>query len=185
MTKKWHVTFGLTPSPCVIWWHCRDPPLECHVLFEWPLTEQRRLSYQKRHQSLCNDFHPNRKRLEPEKKWKQCSHGVVIFSGPRSTFNWAPNFVILLSYATILYNILMIQHQNHMWNMWKWTKNYHNFVEWGLQASYRKNPCSLGRGNSNSLWPLIMFYDPKYVPLHKRKQWDILLPFSYLQLWWH
>jgi len=25
--------------PCVIWWHCRDPPapLECHVLFEWPL----------------------------------------------------------------------------------------------------------------------------------------------------
>jgi len=32
----WH--FGWPPSPCDIWWHCSaPPPLECHVLFEWPL----------------------------------------------------------------------------------------------------------------------------------------------------
>jgi len=37
--KMTRVAFWLTPSPCVIWWHCREPPpspLECHVLFEWP-----------------------------------------------------------------------------------------------------------------------------------------------------
>ncbi len=29
-----------SPSPCVVWWHFRDPPppLECQVLFEWPLV---------------------------------------------------------------------------------------------------------------------------------------------------
>ncbi len=30
------------PPPCVIWWHCRKSPLplECHVLFEWPLIKR-------------------------------------------------------------------------------------------------------------------------------------------------
>ncbi len=45
MDKKWHVTFWLTPSPSPLW-HLvtlsqTPPPLERHVLFEWPLTREK------------------------------------------------------------------------------------------------------------------------------------------------
>ncbi len=33
-----NVTWDFDWHTCVIWWHFRDPPLECHVLFEWFLT---------------------------------------------------------------------------------------------------------------------------------------------------
>ncbi len=41
----WHVTLWLPTSLCDIWWHS---PQECHVLFEWPLIEEKSKSQKSR-----------------------------------------------------------------------------------------------------------------------------------------